>query len=141
MSSMRDRQLAIINDCDNEIDEALRSIETIRSERKRIVISCYLTKKFNLIVNFLHNNRVEIIEEYTNKKLASTTDNEFIAALKRAIYTADELIAELAETDEFKKHQVRKRFSKYILLPPEPPVHMDLPTWDEETKTWYDAEY
>jgi hypothetical protein len=55
-----------------------------------------------------------------------------ISALRKFIYDLDGMLA-----DGYRQPEQKARVT---LFPPPPPDRMDLPTWDEETKTWYDAE-
>ena len=64
-------------------------------------------------------------------RAAKTADG--IGALRRFIYDLDAAIA-----DGYRQSEPKMRV---IFSPPPPPSHMDIPVWNEKTKTWYDAEY
>ncbi len=72
-------------------------------------------------------------DEESGKVIASGRKTDFLKDLKKAIYRLDEALEEGTVL-----RRVRK--SPYV-FDCSPPNHMDIPTWDPETKSWYDAEY
>lgn len=104
-------------------DEALRSIQSIRIEQPRSArLTCHLSKKFFILLYIDRNNVIWI-----NKEQCSL--DEFLSTLRKEIYREDEAESHFVQLKE-KVTYIRQ-----------PPSDMDIPVWDTETQSWYDAEY
>lgn len=103
-------------------DEAIASIQSIRIEPPRKArLTCHLSKKFFILLEVKKSGEILIND--------CSATGDFLAALKRIIYEQDEA----AQPYVVLKERVTYR--------PAPPKDMDLPTWNEATQSWYDAEY
>lgn len=124
--------LAALNDYARDgTDEALESIEHIESRPMEGMLKI----RFNLSAVARMTVRVDKGVFVLEAKGVRPMRSEFadgIAALRRVIYDLDELLANGYKQPEMK---VRVTF-----FPPPPPQWMDIPVWDEEAKSWYDAE-
>lgn len=112
--------------------ESLRSIQSItKYPPDSFAVRCHLVHKFSLDIRILSG---QILIFYDGNPMAGTTKDAFLNVLSKVIYEMDEAI-------EAGKVIPKKRSS--FILPdsrPGPPDHMDIPVWDEETQSWYDAE-
>lgn len=115
----------------NPENEALFSIESItKYPPNKIRINCHLSHEFRLFVEI----NAGIIEIKAEKRfIIKCTKNNFISNLKQEIYSIDEAIA-----NGYKQTKSNPNIFPDMCSAPE---HMDLPTWDNENKKWYDAEY
>jgi hypothetical protein len=120
---------------ENTTDEALASIDTISTLpcEDAIRIRCVLSSEFSFKAKAAKDGDVALLAE--NRKPVLVSKDKFLSALKKFIYSIDEAIAE--------GHYRQPIKLPYIFeddMPPAP-KNMDLPTWDEKTQSWYDAEY
>ena len=120
---------------ENSTDEALNSIEHIEIQQAQNTawIRCYPANKFRLNIS-IKTGLVIISAE--NRKDIHTSKGDFVSVLKKTIYEIDELMA----SGNYSQSAPKSCFILPDVIPPAP-ENMDLPTWDNEAKKWYDAEY
>lgn len=112
-------------------DEALLAIQTISTNpfNNTARVRCYLANEFRLAIK-VRGDLVTISAE--GRPDVSVPSASFVSTLRREIHEIDEQISSGA-------YAQRKPKLNFISIPPAP-SHMDLPTWDEESQRWYDAE-
>lgn len=104
-------------------DEALASIQSMQVRPPRSVrLTCHLSKKFFIIIAIDRKNTISINDVPCEMEL-------FLSALKRTIYNEDEATSPFVV--------LKERITPLRVPPPD----MDIPIWDEDTQSWYDAEY
>ena len=117
---------------DNDADEAFSAIETITTHGKhRADIRCHLAHEFRLTATAQPDGTLTLTAE--GRPAVTCTERDFLPTLRRTLYEIDEALAE-------GHYQQTPPKSRWVFLDA-PPAEMDIPVWDEKTKTWYDAEY
>jgi hypothetical protein len=118
---------------ENTMDEALESIQSVRLEPRRnlAMLRCHLTNRFSIAMQ-VSDSSIELSAVGWPGTKSCSVDT-LLPALRRIIYEIDEAVA----AGQYRQPTV----SPFVFERPAPPAHMDLPTWDEETASWYDAEY
>ena len=110
----------IPEESDNEAFSSIQSIRIVPPRHARL--TCHLSKKFFIILCVDRTGHV-----WVNKEQCSR--DEFLSTLRKEIY----------REDESESHFVQlKEKVTYINSPPS---DMDVPIWNPETLSWYDAEY
>jgi len=123
--------LAQIGERDKE--EAFRSIESIehRPHEAALKIRFNISTVARMTARATGNNG-EFVFEADGMKPATASVEDVIAALRRFMYDLDERLSEGYRQPPPK--------ARVMFSPPPPPSWMDVPVWDEASKTWYDAE-
>lgn len=121
---------------DETSDEALLAIQAVvfNPLSSSAKMWCHLTHKFILEVALSPISPGLIRISAQNREDSYTDAGGFIGQLKRQIYEIDEAI----ENGCYKQTPLKL---VPLLARPAPPDDMDIPVWDEQTQTWYDAEY
>lgn len=113
-------------------DEALLAVESIITFGYYAArIRCHLMYPFWVHIT-INGNTVTL--EVKGYSLENIHPDCFIPKLKRLIYDVDEAISQ-------GRYVAEKPKEFGVIFPTSPPPDMDLPTWDEKTQQWYDAEY
>jgi len=113
-------------------DEALLSIESIVTypADNRARVRCHLTQPFRLFLQV----RGELIQLTAERwPGVSCRPEDFLGQLRRLIYDIDSALA----SGRYQQTPPQR----VVLDVPEPPSHMEIPVWDEQTGRWHDAEY
>ena len=117
---------------DGDADEAFSAIETITTYGKsRADILCHLAHEFRLTATTNRDGTLTLFAE--GRRATICTERDFLPTLRRTLYEIDEDIAE-------GRYQQTPLKARWVFIDT-PPADMDIPVWDEKTKTWYDAEY
>ena len=114
-------------------DEALNSIESIITfpAKREIRIRCHLTNRFLFFARLNTDNSITL---HAEKWPSVVCDRDrFVQSIRIFIHEIDEAMAE----NRYRQMPLKAR----LIDIPNPPPDMDIPVWDETTKTWYDAEY
>lgn len=117
---------------EDAISEALVSIQSIAMfpAKKAARLNCYFTSEFKVLIEIKNNN---IVISAHNREEVICNEADFLRQLIAYIYSLDEAISTGSYTPEKPK-------SVFVIERPQPPAYMDLPTWDEKTNSYYDAE-
>lgn len=116
---------------DHEHEEAFRAIESIESRP----CDGMLKIRFHISAVARMTVRVdsgELVIEAAGMNPVRCEFERGIQAMRKFMHDLDGMLA-----DGYRQPEQKLRAT---FFPPPPPPDMDLPTWDEATKTWYDAE-
>jgi len=116
---------------DHEKEEIFHSIEHIevRPYDGMIKIRFYLSAVARMTVTAM-GDELRFDAAGMPQRIAMVSDG--LTALRRYMYDLDCLLA-----DGYQQPAPKSR----VTFMPNPPVHMDIPVWDEKSQKWYDAEY